>query len=54
MIEDLRIWNYSPKTIKVYVRCVGLFAKYFRRSPEELGKDEVRKYHRYLVEEKKS
>jgi integrase/recombinase XerD len=54
MIEDLRIRNYSPKTIKIYVRCVALFAKYFRRSPEELGQDEVRKYQRYLVEEKKS
>jgi len=54
MVEDLRIRNYSPKTIKVYVRCVALFAKYFRRSPEELGQDEVRKYQRYLVEEKKS
>jgi site-specific recombinase XerD len=54
MIEDLRIRNYSPRTIKVYVRCVALFAKYFHRSPEELGQDEVRKYQRYLVEEKKS
>ena len=54
MIEDLRIRNYSEKTVKVYVRCVALFAKYFRRSPEELGADEVRKYQRYLVEEKKA
>ena len=54
MIEDLRIRNYSPRTIKVYVRCVALFAKYFHRSPEELGQDEVRGYQRYLVEEKKS
>jgi len=54
MIEDLRIRNYSEKTVKVYVRCVALFAKYFHRSPEELGQDEIRKYQRYLVEEKKS
>ena len=54
LIEDLRIRNYSEKTVKVYVRCVALFAKYFHRSPEELGQDEVRKYQRYLVEEKKS
>jgi integrase/recombinase XerD len=54
MIEDLRIRNYSEKTVKVYVRCVALFAKYFNRSPKELGQDEVRKYQRYLVEEKKA
>jgi len=33
MIEDLRIRNYASRTIDVYVRCVALFAKYFRRSP---------------------
>jgi site-specific recombinase XerD len=54
MIEDLRIRNYSPRTVEIYVRCVGLFAKHFGRSPEELGREEVRKYQQYLVEEKKS
>jgi hypothetical protein len=29
LIEDLRIRNYSEKTIDVYVRCVAGFAKYF-------------------------
>jgi site-specific recombinase XerD len=54
MIEDLRIRNYSPRTVKIYVRCVALFAKFFGRSPEDLGKDEIRKYQCYLVEEKKA
>jgi site-specific recombinase XerD len=54
MIEDLRIRNYSPRTVQIYVRCVALFAKHFGRSPEELGREEIRKYQQYLVEEKKS
>lgn len=54
MIEDLRIRNYSPLTIKAYVRCVALFAKHFGRSPEDLGVDEIRKYQLHLVEEKKA
>jgi hypothetical protein len=37
LIEGLRIRNYSARTVKIYVRCVALFAKYFHRSPEELG-----------------
>ena len=37
LIEDLRIRNYASRTIDIYVRCVALFAKYFRRSPEDLG-----------------
>ena len=53
LIEDLRIRNYSPRTEKVYVRCIALFAKYFRRSPGELNEEHIREYQRYLVEEKK-
>ena len=54
LIEDLRIRNYASSTIKIYVRCVALFAKYFSRSPEELGADEVREYQLYLREKKKA
>ena len=54
LIEDLRIRNYASRTIDIYVRCVALFAKYFRRSPEDLGAAEVREYQLYLREEKKA
>ena len=27
MMQDLRIRNYSEKTISIYVRCVAAFAK---------------------------
>lgn len=54
LIEDLRIRNRAENTIKIYVRCVADFAKYFGRSPEELGAEHIREYQRYLVEEKKA
>ena len=54
LMEDLRIRNYSPRTIATYVRCVALFAKHFGRSPEELAEDQIREYQRYLVDEKKA
>ena len=54
LIQDLRIRNYSPRTIEIYVRCIAQYAKYFGRSPDELEDGHVREYQRYLVEEKKS
>jgi len=54
LTQDLRIRNYSEKSVSIYVRCVAEFAKYFKRSPELLNEGHIREYQRYLVEEKKA
>jgi len=54
MIDDLRIRNYSPRTIETYTRCVARFAKHFSRSPAELGPEEIREYQIFLVHTKHS
>jgi site-specific recombinase XerD len=54
MIDDLRIRNRSPGTIKAYVRAVARFAAYHRRSPEQLGPEDVRAYQVHLLERKTS
>jgi integrase/recombinase XerD len=53
-VDDLRLRNYSPRTIETYVRCVAGFAKHFGRSPELLGADEIRTYQLHLVNQKAS
>jgi hypothetical protein len=52
MIEELRLRNYSPNTITIYIRCVAQFAQHFRLSPERLGPEHIRQYQLFLVQEK--
>jgi hypothetical protein len=52
MIADLRIRNYSPRTIERYTECVAAFARHFRQSPAVLGPEQIRAYQTYLVESK--
>ncbi len=41
MAEDLRIRNYSPRTIETYVSMVARFARAFDRPPGQLGPAEI-------------
>jgi integrase/recombinase XerD len=50
--EDLRIRNYSIRTIEIYVYHIARFAKFFAKSPEALGPKEIRDYQVYLVDKK--
>jgi len=53
MIQDMKIRNYSPRTITVYISRVAKFAQYFGTSPDRLSREHIREYQRYLVEQKK-
>lgn len=41
MIEDMTIRNLSPATQRSYVHAVAKFLRYFGRSPERLGLEDV-------------
>jgi integrase/recombinase XerD len=53
MIEDMKLKNLSTRIINAYVSRVSCFARHFRRSPEHLGRDDVRSYLLHLIQEKK-
>jgi integrase-like protein len=53
MQEDLRLRNYSSRTIHSYTRIVAEFASYFRKSPHRLGPEHIRAWLLYLLDERK-
>jgi integrase/recombinase XerD len=53
MLEELQRRNYSAITTRNYLRVVTEFAKYFGKSPDKLGLNELRTYQAYLLRERK-
>jgi site-specific recombinase XerD len=53
MLEDLQLRGITPRTQKKYLREVRDLANYFKKSPEELGEEEVKKYLVHLLEDRK-
>jgi len=53
MIEDMKIRNLALNTQTSYLQQVSLFARHFGKSPDALGREDIRAYQRYLTEEKK-
>jgi integrase/recombinase XerD len=53
MLEELQRRNYSQTTVTAYLKTVEDFAKHFHKAPDQLGPDEIRSYHVYLLKERK-
>src|SRR5665811_533968 len=49
MIEDMTVRNLSPATQRSYIHAVAKFGRFFGRSPERLGLEEVRTFQVHLV-----
>lgn len=54
MAEDLRIRNYSPRTVECYVSMMARFAGAFDKPPSQLGPAEIRAFQVGLIERKVS
>ncbi len=55
MREELRLRNYSPRTIKAYLSCVRAFARHIApRLPRDASVEHIRGYLLYLLDEKES
>jgi len=53
MLEELQRRNYSQSTTSTYIRTVEDFARYFKRSPDQLGPEHIREYQAQLFSKRK-
>jgi integrase/recombinase XerD len=53
MLDELQRRNYSPNTVRSYMHAVEEFARYFRRSPDQLGPDHICEYQVHLFRDRK-
>lgn len=53
MIRELKLKMMSEKTIKNYVSYVNYLAKYYKKSPDKINREEVKDYLYYLQVERK-
>ena len=52
MLADLQLCGAKPRTQETYLREAENLAKYFNRSPAELGENELKEYLLYLIKER--
>jgi len=54
MLEDMTVRNLSPATQQSYIFAVAKFSRFFGRSPDRLGPEDVRAYQLNLIARKRS
>jgi integrase/recombinase XerD len=48
VLDELQLRNLSTTTVNTYIRAIERFANYYRKSPEQLGAEQVRQYLLHL------
>jgi integrase/recombinase XerD len=54
MLDELQLRNLSACTTRAYVGAVERFSKYFQKSPEKMGPEQVREYLLHLIRDKEA
>lgn len=54
MTEDLQLHGFAENTRESYLQAVRSLAKHFRRPPDQLGEEELRRYFLHLISERKA
>jgi len=52
MIEDMQLHGFAARTQEAYLLAVSQLARYYRKSPDLIDEEELRRYFLYLINEK--
>jgi site-specific recombinase XerD len=52
MLQEMRIRNYSERTVRSYVSSIAYLAKHYNLSPEKITREQVKSYAYHLIQNK--
>jgi site-specific recombinase XerD len=53
MLEDMQLRNLAPNTQEAYIRAVAQLAQFYKKSPDQLKREEVRAYLVHAVQQRR-
>jgi site-specific recombinase XerD len=54
MVDELRLRNMSEVTVRLYIGSVERYARYFGKSPLQLGSEQIREFLLHLIYDRKA
>lgn len=54
LLQEMKLRNYSPKTIKAYLYHNKVFLQFIQKNPKEVSGQDIRNYLLHLIEKQKS
>lgn len=52
MLQEMRLRNYSERTVRNYVSSIAYLAKHYKLSPEKITREQVKSYAYHLIQNK--
>lgn len=52
MLQEMRVRNYSERTVASYIATIALLSKYYKLSPEKISREQVVSYAYHLIRKK--
>ena len=53
MLEDMQLYSFSPRTQQAYIYAIERITRYFKKSPDKITNEEIRKYFLHLKNDRK-